>query len=158
MVDMIALIKKVMGNLQIMANQKHQSVNLHFNCPVILNIDRGRMQEVFENLLSNAVKYSLHHTGIDIFVHNEAEAFVFEFKDQGLGLNEQDMGKLFVKFARLSAVPTNKEPTNGLGLSIVKSLVELHAGKIWATSAGKNKGSSFFVSLAKTKTSIMNVL
>ena len=68
------------------------------------------------------------------------------------------MNKLFVKFARLSAVPTNKEPTNGLGLSIVKSLVELHAGKIWATSAGKNKGSSFFVSLAKTKTSVMNIL
>ena len=55
--------------------------------------------------------------------------------------------KLFTKFAKLSAIPTGKERSNGLGLSIVKILVELHQGKVWATSDGKNKGASFFVSL-----------
>ena len=50
-----------------------------------------------------------------------------------------------MKFARLSAVPTGKEHSNGLGLSIVKMLIELHKGRVWANSEGKNKGSSFFI-------------
>ncbi len=55
--------------------------------------------------------------------------------------------KLFTKFARLSSVPTGKERFSGLGLSIVKALVELHGGKVWASSAGKGKGATLFVSL-----------
>jgi signal transduction histidine kinase len=57
------------------------------------------------------------------------------------------MKKLFTKFARLSSIPTGRERSNGLGLSIVKTLVELQQGKVWATSDGKNKGATFFVTL-----------
>ena len=57
------------------------------------------------------------------------------------------MEQLFKKFAKLSAKPTGKETSNGLGLSICKSFIEMHHGKIYAVSEGKNKGSSFVVTL-----------
>ena len=77
----------------------------------------------------------------------EGNMVCIEFRDQGQGLSSDDIDKLFRKFAKLSAKPTGKETSNGLGLSICKSLVEMHKGKIFAESPGKEQGSSFFVLL-----------
>ncbi|MBD1367105.1 HAMP domain-containing histidine kinase [Mucilaginibacter sp. ZT4R22] len=142
-----SLIEKVVNNLQVMAEQKHQKILLQLNCASTARVDKGRILEVFENLLSNAIKYSRIDTWITICSEEVNGNLVVEFRDQGQGLNDEDMQKLFTKFARLSAVPTNKEISNGLGLSIAKILVELHNGKIWAESKGKDQGASFFVSL-----------
>lgn len=145
--DSTALIQKVVHNLQVLADHKQQRILVNLNCTKPAKIDSGRIQEVFENLLSNAIKYA--HTGTQITVSSaEVEGnLVVAFTDEGQGLNDADMQKLFVKFARLSATPTNKETSNGLGLSIAKILVELHNGRIWAESKGKGHGSTFFVSL-----------
>ena len=70
-----------------------------------------------------------------------------EVKDEGQGLNFDDIQKLFTKFAKLSSKPTGKETSNGLGLSITKSFVELHRGNIYAMSPGKDKGTTFIVSI-----------
>ena len=146
-VDIENLLHKAINELQVMADLKDQTVTLHIERPIIARLDSGRILEVFENLLSNAIKYSHKNTGIIISCLKKDGHVIVEFRDEGQGLNEDDMQKLFTKFARLSAVPTNKEISNGLGLSIAKILVELHNGKIWAESTGKNLGSSFFVSL-----------
>ena len=146
-VDIENLLRKAINELQVMADLKDQTVTLRIERPIIARLDNGRILEVFENLLSNAIKYSHKNTGIIISCLEKDGHVIVEFRDEGQGLNEDDMQKLFTKFARLSAVPTNKEISNGLGLSIAKILVELHNGKIWAESAGKNLGSSFFVSL-----------
>lgn len=111
------------------------------------------MQEVFENLLSNAIKYSYPDSEITVAALEQENYAVVEFRDQGQGLSDSDMKNLFRKFTKLSAVPTGKERSNGLGLSIVKTLVELQKGKVWASSPGKNKGSSFFVAIPLAKTS-----
>lgn len=141
------LINKAVNGLQVLANQKKQTISLELNCQVTARFDKHRILEVFENLLSNAIKYSYNNAEIIICSSEQDGNLIVEFRDQGQGLNDDDMQKLFTKFARLSAVPTNKESSNGLGLSIAKILVELHNGKIWAESKGKNQGSSFFVSL-----------
>jgi len=146
-VDPVSLIKKVVANLQILADQKNQKIILQLDCQKKAKCDKGRILEVFENLLSNAIKYSENGTWITINSTEDTENFIVEFRDQGQGLTGDDMLKLFTKFARLSAVPTNKETSNGLGLSIAKILIELHNGKIWAESKGKGQGASFFVSL-----------
>jgi len=146
-VDPVSLIKKVVANLQILADQKYQKIILQLDCQKKAKCDKGRILEVFENLLSNAIKYSENCTWITINCTEDTENFIVEFRDQGQGLTGDDMLKLFTKFARLSAVPTNKETSNGLGLSIAKILIELHNGKIWAESKGKGQGASFFVSL-----------
>lgn len=146
-VDTAKLITKAVNNLQVLASQKKQQILLELNCLKLARIDSSRILEVFENLLSNAIKYSFDHTRINIYSEEKDGNLVVEFRDEGQGLNDDDMQKLFTKFARLSAIPTNKETSNGLGLSIAKILVELHNGKIWAESKGKNMGTSFFVSL-----------
>ncbi len=146
-VDTAELINKAVNNLQVLANQKEQQILLQLNCKKTAKFDKGRILEVFENLLSNAIKYSHNNTWITICSSEQDGNLIVEFRDQGQGLTEDDMQKLFTKFARLSAIPTNKEISNGLGLSIAKILVELHNGKIWAESKGKDQGASFFVSL-----------
>lgn len=145
--DLSEILNRVKNNFKIQAQQKRQTIKLDYADSIELKIDKNRIQEVFENLLSNAIKYSNPATEITISVKTDHNIVVVEFRDQGQGLSESDMKKLFKKFAKLSSAPTGKERSNRLGLSIVKTLVELHNGKVWATSEGKNKGSSFYVSL-----------
>jgi signal transduction histidine kinase len=146
-VSTIELINKAVSDLQVLANQKRQKITLQLNCLKTARFDKHRILEVFENLLSNAIKYAYTDSEITICSEEKGGNLIVEFRDQGQGLTDDDMQKLFTKFARLSAIPTNKETSNGLGLSIAKILVELHNGKIWAESKGKNLGASFFVSL-----------
>ena len=72
---------------------------------------------------------------------------MIEVEDQGLGLTLEDKSKLYQRFTRLSAQPTAGENSTGLGLSIVKVLVEAHHGVIRAESEGKDKGCKFIVEL-----------
>lgn len=146
-IDVLEVLATVKGNFELLAQQKKQTVTIFSDCSTVILADADRLQEAFENLMSNALKYNHIGSEIIIKVGKLANDIVVEFKDQGQGLTEEDMSKLFVKFARLSALPTGKEHSNGIGLSIVKMLIELHNGKVWAESKGKNKGASFFISL-----------
>ncbi len=146
-VDLPTLLDGVNSTFGLMAAQKGQCISQLTGESITVRADRARLQEVFENLLSNAIKYSYPNTTITIAINQAGKQAVVSFQDQGQGLSEADMQKLFTKFARLSSLPTGKERSNGLGLSIVKTLIELQGGKVWASSAGKNEGATFFVSL-----------
>ncbi|RZL50958.1 MAG: sensor histidine kinase, partial [Pedobacter sp.] len=146
-VDIFSILESAKKNFELIASQKEQHISIICDCSSVLLADPIRLQEAFENLLSNALKYSNPNTTVVINVSNVDNLLIVEFKDEGQGLLPDDMDRLFIKFSRLSAIPTGKERSNGLGLSIVKMLVELHHGKVWAESEGKNKGASFFISL-----------
>jgi signal transduction histidine kinase len=146
-VDVLHLLSLSKRNFDLLAAQKHQHITINCNCSSIITADGTRLQEAFDNLLSNALKYAYPKTSILINVSQNEQDLIVEFKDQGQGLMPEDIDKLFIKFARLSAIPTGREHSNGLGLSIVKMLVELHNGKVWAESAGKDKGASFFIAI-----------
>ncbi|RYD85113.1 MAG: ATP-binding protein, partial [Sphingobacteriales bacterium] len=90
---------------------------------------------------------SYHGSTIKVSAREAGNYVHIEVKDEGQGLNFNDMQKLFTKFAKLSSKPTGKETSHGLGLSISKSFVELHRGNIYAMSPGKDKGTTFIVSL-----------
>lgn len=145
--NLTAKLQMVIGNFSYMALQKKQQIELMETKPVFITADKKRLQEILDNLLNNAIKFSYPNSTIKIDIEQSPTDVQIEFRDQGQGLDEIDKEKLFTKFAKLSAIPTGKERSNGLGLSIVKTLVELHQGKVWATSEGKDKGASFFVSL-----------
>jgi signal transduction histidine kinase len=146
-VDVLALLNQSKRNFELIAAQKQQEIAINCNCSSIVLADSARLMEAFDNLLSNALKYAHPNTAVNINVTIEAQHLQVEFKDQGQGLTAADMEKLFTKFARLSAIPTGREHSNGLGLSIVKMLIELHHGDVWAESKGKDQGASFFISL-----------
>lgn len=148
-VDLSDIISQVKKNFDLQARQKGQQIKVEHKVPspIIVKTDPNRTKEVFENLLSNAIKYSYPDSEITVVLSQDGENVLTEIRDQGQGLSEADMQKLFRKFTKLSSFPTGKERSNGLGLSIVKTLVELQKGKVWASSKGKNKGASFFVAL-----------
>lgn len=113
--------------------------------------DEQALWQVMDNLVSNAVKYSPQWKTVNVLVlsRTDKEGKRFgrvEIQDEGPGISEADMGKLFAKFARLSAQPTGGENSTGLGLSIVKKLVELQRGQVWCESE-LGKGATFIVEL-----------
>src|SRR5262249_25082711 len=73
--------------------------------------------------------------------------------DEGAGLSPEDLGRLFGRFQRLSAKPTAGESSTGLGLSIVKRIIDMHGGEVTAESAGPNKRSTFTIGLPATELS-----
>lgn len=149
--DLTELVSAVIDNFRIQANHKHQRLIMEMNNSLFIMADKSRIREVLDNLLSNAIKFAFPRTSVCITIKKLAGNAIIMVKDDGQGLTENDKSRLFIKFAKLSAVPTGKERSTGIGLSTVKILVELHKGKVWATSEGEKKGTSFFVSLPLPK-------
>ncbi|MFN8360247.1 MAG: tetratricopeptide repeat-containing sensor histidine kinase [Candidatus Kapaibacterium sp.] len=102
--------------------------------PVTVLADSHALHEVLDNLLSNALKFSPRDSTVVITVTGEHHRVRIGVQDQGPGLTDEDKTKLFGKFMRLSARPTAGEDSTGLGLSIVKKLVEAMSGRIWCES------------------------
>jgi signal transduction histidine kinase len=146
-VDLKAVLDRVLENFSLLSENKRQSITSSVKEPVEIYGDQEKLYDIFENLVSNALKYSAAGKEIKISLTTVENNITVSIKDDGLGLHEEDLNSLFIKFAKLSAVPTASERSNGLGLSIVKMLVDLHKGKVWAESEGKNKGTTFFVEL-----------
>jgi signal transduction histidine kinase len=131
-----------------------KNITLHFStdtAQVPVYADTSALAQVIDNLLSNAVKYSPQ--GKNVFVRlREIDSKVrIEIQDEGEGIAPKEMEKLFGKFVRLTARPTGGEDSTGLGLSIVKKLVEAMNGKVWCESQSGTElsasGTTFIVEL-----------
>ncbi|HEY8938111.1 MAG TPA: ATP-binding protein [Cyclobacteriaceae bacterium] len=116
-----------------------------------IHADSLFLVQVFENLLSNALKFSEPEKHITIHVTENDKTISISFKDQGPGFSDEDKTKLYKKFERLSARPTQGESSTGLGLSIVKKYVELMGGEIFCTSE-PGHGATFTVTFKKAIT------
>ncbi|MBF0155581.1 MAG: hybrid sensor histidine kinase/response regulator [Magnetococcales bacterium] len=110
--------------------------------------DSGRMGQVVDNLLTNAVKFSRPGTVIHLGTRATGDWLEVIVADQGPGLPEEELGRMFGTFQRLSAKPTGNERSTGLGLSIVKKIVEAHGGTVRVASE-VGKGSVFTVSFPR---------
>ena len=108
--------------------------------------DRDKLTQVLINLLSNAIKYSSGGGSVTISARQERERVVLSVADQGIGIAPEDQQKLFTTFHRIHRPETQGVRGTGLGLYIVKALVEAMQGEIWLEST-LNKGSTFFFSL-----------
>ncbi|MFP4368842.1 MAG: ATP-binding protein [Candidatus Kapaibacterium sp.] len=111
------------------------------NLPLI-EADMQKIDEITDNLLSNAIKFTQKGGTVKVSTYQKEKRVVVEISDNGLGLSEDDIKQAFQRGARLSAQPTGNESSTGLGLWIVKKLVEAHQGRVWVKSA-LGKGSSF---------------
>lgn len=147
-VDIRALAGSVVKYNQPLAQHKGQRLLFadRPEGPCIVHIDPERMREVMDNLVSNAIKYSPLEKTIWIRLRANESGMRFEVEDEGPGLSQDDQRLLFEPFQRLSPAPTGDESSTGLGLSIVKKLVDLHGGSIRAESR-QGQGSTFIVTL-----------
>jgi signal transduction histidine kinase len=110
--------------------------------------DQQYFRRIVDNLVSNAIKFSPQDTNIYVKLAETPDQIILSVKDEGPGISPEDQQKLFKKFQRLSARPTGGESSTGIGLSIVKVLVDRLHGEIKASST-LGKGAEFTVSLPK---------
>jgi len=146
-VDISVLVREVAEANRPLAARKEQTITVSAPPEHTAMCDVDRIREAIDNLISNAIKYSPIGGTIDIIVTQEAGNIVVQVKDQGAGLSPEDISRLFGRFQRLSAKPTAGETSTGLGLSIVKRIVDLHGGRITVESAGHAKGATFNMQL-----------
>ena len=119
--------------------------------PLSIEADEDKLNQVFSNLLSNAIKYSPNGGKILLSAQRDGEDHVrIQVKDEGLGMTEEQAARLFRQYERVERDDIRNIPGTGLGLYLVKHLVELHAGEIFCESA-PGKGSAFTVRLPLRK-------
>jgi len=150
-VDVAALVKEVAEANQPLAVNKQQAISVVAPANIVTMCDTDRIREAIDNLISNAIKYSPIGGKIGVAVTHEAGDTIVRVSDEGAGLSPEDLGRLFGRFQRLSAKPTAGESSTGLGLSIVKRIIDMHGGEVTADSEGPGKGSTFTITLPATE-------
>ncbi len=143
-VNVIDLCNFILDELQPIASRKHLVSFRTTPEKLYANLDAKLLYHLLTNLLSNAIKYSPSGGNISLELTCECEEVIFCVRDEGIGMTAADIGKLFHKFERGCNVGNIKG--SGLGLCIVKHIVELHRGRISVESA-IGKGTAFTVSL-----------
>lgn len=112
--------------------------------------DASELQTVFLNLIDNAIKYSGKDSQIFIEINDaEKEKLEIHLKDSGIGIPQNDLKRVFRRFYRVPGIGTQKAKGTGLGLFIVKSIIDRHHGTILAESDGEGLGTTFIVQLPK---------
>jgi len=111
-----------------------------------VTLDPDKIEDVIENLIDNAIKFSNSSKSVYIRLENDTDFIRIIIKDEGQGFNKEDMVNIFQKGATLSAKPTGNETSSGLGLWIVKKIIEDHKGNIKVESE-PNEGSTFTIEL-----------
>lgn len=147
-VDLASVVLDVVDANRRQAERKKQRLILDPSVPEDFFVEGSQewLHEAVDNLVSNAIKYSPPGMPIHVVLRRRRDLVEVEVRDQGPGLSEDDKKLLFQKFQRLSARPTGGESSNGLGLSIVKQIVEMHDGSIRVESE-PGAGAAFIISL-----------
>lgn len=111
-----------------------------------VEVDKTYLKRIVDNLVSNAIKFSSNETQINYTIYQEGDEIIFSVKDQGPGLTDDDKTRVFKKYQQLSAKPIGTDESTGLGLYIVKTMVDRMGGRIWVESKA-GKGAEFKVAL-----------
>jgi signal transduction histidine kinase len=149
-------IKKILESSLIMVKEKAVKHRIRLklsadNLPNTIKADERKIKQILYNLLSNSVKFTPDGGKILLTVKNSAHspetndgsAILITLTDTGIGIDSEDLDRIFEAFEQVDGSMNRKYQGTGLGLSLTKRLVELHGGRIWVESAGKNKGSKF---------------
>jgi signal transduction histidine kinase len=145
LIDIRPILQWLVSSYKERANAK--GITLHFQSvekKYYVMADETLMRQVYDNLISNAVKYSPHGKHIYVRLSQVEKHVRCEIQDEGPGLSDEDQEKLFHPFTRLMPKPTAGEHSTGLGLFIVKNLVETMGGKVWCESV-LGQGATFIV-------------
>jgi signal transduction histidine kinase len=149
--DLETFLTPVVSSYKQQAENKH--IQLHFDHQLntkIIDADRSYLTRILDNLVSNAIKFSPKDKNIYITAIENSHIVSISIKDEGPGISPEDQKKMFKKFQKLSARPTAGESSTGLGLSIIKTLVERMEGQIKVNSE-VGKGTEFVVELPKER-------
>jgi signal transduction histidine kinase len=125
----------------------HRMVASFPNMPVWVRVDAGRLEQAFVNLLLNAAKYTAPGGDIRLSVGREDGEAVVRIRDNGIGIDPDVLPRVFDLFVRADQSAQSGGPGLGIGLALVRSVVDRHGGRVMATSAGRGCGSEFVIRL-----------
>lgn len=147
-VEVRTLLSHVLEEVSALIERKGQHIKTEFpDQDIHIMGDEMRLGQVFVNLLDNASKYSPTGSSIRMTVRKIEDIVKISVSDRGSGLSRNDISKLFMPFPDIER-PVISEKSVGLGLSICKGIVDLHGGRIWVESEGKDMGSTFHCSFS----------
>jgi signal transduction histidine kinase len=145
------LVRECIQELSYHILEKNHNLVYNVDEDVTIIGDSERIFQLFTNLLSNAIKFTPPNGKIEINAKSKEDDFyLFSISDNGLGLTQDEIKRLFKKFEMIknpSVEIQNRMTGTGLGLYITKGIIEAHGGKIWAESEGLNKGTTFYFTL-----------
>jgi len=151
--DIIELIQNVFDLLEMKASKKKITLvfDIEYTQPIFVNADKERIQQVLSNLLVNSIKYGREKGTTEVSVENLIKnKVIVRVTDNGEGITKENLTRLFERFFRVDKTGSRKEGGSGLGLSIVKHIIEAHDEKIYVESE-IDVGSEFSFTLEKTK-------
>jgi signal transduction histidine kinase len=129
---------------------RSQSVDLRLHVegtPAFVNADPTRLDQIVSNVLTNAIKYTPEGGTVDVTVRTEGGNAAIVVRDDGVGIDSERIASIFELFAQAENAIGRAQGGMGIGLALVRNLVELHGGSVTATSDGVGKGSTFTVLL-----------
>lgn len=143
--DVAALVERVVQEMQPILEQREIELQRPRDA-VIIDGDEARLEQVFVNLLQNAVKYSAADSPVQVRVDQQGPAACIAVRDWGIGIPSAALPQLFERYFRATNVESGSVVGMGIGLSVVKDIVELHGGQVLVESA-EGSGSTFTVCL-----------
>ncbi len=147
--DIAQLLERIVDDFRLVASRKN--IHLQYEAPaspIMLVSDVQRINRICENLISNALKYTPQGRHVIVDVTDVKENIQISVQDEGVGIDREELPRLFSKYSKISSRPTDGEESNGLGLSIVKRIVQELNGTIICKSE-KGRGSQFIVRIRK---------
>jgi PAS domain S-box-containing protein len=147
-VDIASIVQQAVETSRPAIESSQQELKIELpSQPIYLHADPVRMAQVFSNLLNNSGKYSEPGGCISIVVERQGPAAVISVKDTGIGIPPDMLPKIFDMFTQIDRSLDRSDGGLGIGLTLVRRLVDLHNGSVQANSAGPGQGSEFIIRL-----------
>lgn len=148
-VDLVTILNAAADSVRFAAIAKSLTLEFHYPSDAINRVmgDETRLQQVFWNLLANAIKFTPDGGNVDLWLEQVQNTAQIRITDTGIGISPEFLPYVFDRFRQADGSTTRQYGGLGLGLALVKYLVELHGGTVTAESLGENKGATFKVTL-----------
>jgi len=145
-IDISEIAKICVNTMEPLAIQKNIKIFVDIDHEIYFPADNTEMEIIFNNLISNAVKYNKDNGEVHVSLKNNINSIKILVEDTGIGMSDDEISKLFHEFVRIKNVKTKNITGSGLGLSIVKKLVDVYDGNVMVSSV-PDKGSKFEIEL-----------
>ena len=150
--DIIKLTEEIIEDLEISASKRNIKIifNKNYDKQILVEADKNRIEQVITNLVSNSINYGSEKGTTEISFESNVEKIIVKVNDNGEGISEENMPRLFQRFFRVDVSRSRSQGGSGLGLAIVKHIIDAHNENIYVQST-VGVGSEFSFTLKKSK-------